>query len=227
MATCLTDLIKIRAKATVKIGDYEVTTPDILSISVSRSRGKPVSSASIHFRHKINEGTIDTDMPIEIKFFAFKIFTGTIKRMSVSPSLRVAREMVVRLQAEDDMYKLNNKRITRRQKNNGLGPVVFITSVYKRPYIGFDDPTRVHDVESYGSSPQALCQSVNICEMDFLCKDGVSSYGDNHYIQVCSSPLDFWGSTAGGGGMVLHDHTSLSITEPHGGGPAAAVFGVK
>lgn len=229
MVDCPQNLVQINANASVRIGDTIITTPQILSINVNRSRGKPISTASVQFLYDREQEDLTGNSRIDIRIMGSVVFTGFIKKMSVSSSFRVAGEIVIRIQAEDILHRLQNKRFTRRQKSNGLGPIVFITSIYKRPSLGFDDPTDIYDIESGSSPVEVLVSSPNMATQVQFVKGGeTNTIGSLHPLTKIADPFkDVGGAGGTGGGFILHDHTSLDTTGSHSGGPAAAVFGIR
>ena len=226
---CISNFQTIKANAIIEIGNFEVETPKIMSINVSRSRGKPVSSASVQFLYDRDDQDISSETKIGIWFWGTKIFTGIIRKISISPSGRVAGELIVRIQAEDFMHRLQNKRYTRRQKSNGIGPVVFISSIFKRASLGFDDPTDVYDIDSGYSPIETLTETPNMAaQLKFVRGGETNTIGGLHPMTKAADPIEDLGGAGGvGGGFILHDHTSLSTTDAHAGGPAAAVYGVE
>jgi hypothetical protein len=226
----------IPADATVTIAGKCYRTPNIISISVSRSRGSLVgsASASVHIGEESSgcsgskgSATSGPTGDVIIKFFGYPVFVGTMKRLSISPSYRCQGEFILRIQAEDAMSNLEGKVYTRRQKLPGLGPLGLITSVYKRTFTGFDNPAELHDISSSASPVKYFTNTVNIAEHTKLLKSGETNVmGDLHPVtKVADKPQKGGGGT--GGGIILHDHSSLSLTGPHSGGPAYAVFSSK
>lgn len=222
----------IPASASILISGRRFSTPEIISISVSRTRGQMVSSASATFHAKdifSSGGGITAGDSVVIKFFGDTVFTGFIKRLNVGPSFRCDGEIIVRIQAEDVLFRIDNRNFTRRQKLAGLGPIAFITSIYKRTYTGFDDPSQRHDVSNTSSPVDFLTPTINMSEQSVFIKGGETNViGDLHPVTKLADKPDFGGAGGGGGGsFFLHDHTTLDLTGPAAGGPAKSVFGVK
>ena len=220
----------VPASASILIGGRKFATPEIISISVSRTRGQLVGTASATFHAKdISSQGIDAGDSVVIKFFGDTVFTGFIKRLNLGPSFRCDGELIIRLQAEDVLFRIDNRNFTRRQKLAGLGPIAMITSIYKRTYTGFDDPSQVHDISNTGSPVNYLTPTINMSEHSALMKNGETNViGDLHPVTKLADKPDFGGAGSGGGGaFILHDHTTLDLAGPHAGGPAKSVFGVK
>lgn len=223
-------LTTIPASATVIIGARSFATPDVISASVSRTRGQLISSASVTFHAPgIFSEAIDAGESVVIKFFGETIFTGFIKRLNIGPSFRCDGELIIRLQAEDVLFRIDNKNFTRRQKLAGLGPIAMITSINKRTYTGFDDPSQRHDISNTSSPITYLSPTLNTAEHSVLMKNGETNViGDQHPLTKLADKPDYGAASAGGGGgFILHDHTSLDLTGSRAGGPSRAVFGVK
>lgn len=219
------------ADAKVYIGTKVIETPYIVSINVTRSRGNPASSANVQVIYNQDHlGSVGSS-PASLRIWVDGdyYFTGYIKKFTVSPSFRVAKEYILRIQAEDEMFRLINKRYTRRQKQNGIGPIAFITSIYKRTELGFDDPTQRFDIERQGSVIETITNSFNTVEHNKFLKGGeVNTFANLHPVTKVADPLIYKDTSGGAGSIGLHDHTSLdSASSPHGGGPAFAVFGTR
>jgi hypothetical protein len=194
------------AEATIKIGNKNIRTPDIININVNRSRGVG-AKASASFRYR---GDFDnTAGPIVIYFYSGVIFSGVITRFKINASLRCANEQTISLQAEDNMIKLRNSRYTRRQRLDGLGPIVFISSLHKRTHLGFDSPTTFHDLESDNSPAEIVTHTVNMVEQtQWANVGGDNTLGGNHWETINADEVSGAAASAGGGGFILHDHTS-------------------
>lgn len=219
----------IPAYAKIKMNDMIIETPNIISISVSKSRGSLAGTASATFTVEDfkSTGRGPASVSVVIHFWEFAVFTGYVKRMGVSPSYECPGKYIIRIQAEDAMSELEGKFYTRRQKLPGLGPLALITTVYKRVYTGFDNPAETHDISSSASPVKYLTHTVNMAEHTKLLKNGETNVmGDLHPVtKVADKPQR--GGAGTGGGFILHDHTSLDLTSPHGGGPSMSVFSSK
>lgn len=232
----------------IKISEFVTYTPYVLRCNVNRSRGE-VAKASITFRVP-EKSKFFTDnsagSKVEIFFdgavsepgqpgtgsvssWGIKAFTGYIKRVNVNPSTVCAGEIIVTISAEDELFKLRNRRITRRRKQSPLPPIAFITSVHKRTHLAFDDPESKHDIDSSSSPIHIISWTFNIAEWDMFVKVGIeNTKGPNHPLTAKNDPRNTQRSGGiGGGAFILHDHTSLDLTGPKAGGPSAAVFGIK
>lgn len=231
MAECR--LQRIVASASLHLGSVKIVTPDIINISVNRARGQLVgtASATFHLKEVTSEGLLGGTRVV-LKILGQTVFTGVVKRVVVQPSLRCAGEVIVRIQAEDEMFKLQNRLITRRQKLAGLGVIAFISSVVHRTYTGWDDPSQLHDIANSNSPIDIISTTVNIREHKQLLQGGETNLAGNlHPIMKNSDPLVGGPKSGGGGtggGLILHDHASLDLDgEKPGGGPSFGVFSVK
>jgi len=222
------ELTEEKALATIVMGGIHIQTPFITSINVSRARGEIVGKASFSFRWSGDTNAAGSGVNVVIAFQKEVIFTGYAKRVNVSPSMECANEFIIRVQAEDIMYKLINKRMNRRQKRNGLGPLAFITSIHKRPDVGFDDPNSLQDI-SGGQSPFSLDGESYWDVRNRLFDSGQSNTNASlHPVAKNTDIVTSYDHSLGGGGDIgLHDHSSLDLTGVHGGGSAKGVYGIK
>lgn len=212
------------ANCDASVGGYRVETPHIISANVTRERGNPVSTASITFHYK---GTLEipTGAELIIRFYKTPVFTGFIRSFSTSPSFKCAGDIVVKIQGEDILYRLQNKNITRRQKLSGLGIIAFINGVTRKVDLGFDDPDGInrHAVSHPGSSIHMFTPTINIRAQDQFIGSWDSPIGPNHPVTKVSDPiLPAPGRGIGGEGVTIHDHSDMENL-----GPAVAVFGTK
>jgi len=222
-------LTTVKAAAVVRVGPYRVATPYVQTISISRTRGQLVSTASVRLNLD-TEFSINTATPLVIYLYNEVAYTGYVKRVTVSPSLRCAGEITVQITAEDVMYKLENRNMTRRQKLAGLGPMAFITSLYKRTSVAFDDLPARFDISGSSSPIEVLTHSLNMREMTMFATGYADVSGPQHPVTKNADPLGNPSQPAGGGtgtDFFLHDHTTLDITGSHAGGPVKAVFSTR
>ena len=219
------NLETIPAKATISAGGTTVTTPHIINITISRVRGQLVGTASMQYYSNSGVGGAGAGAGLTIEINGGLAFTGSIRRIDTSPSYRCAGEIIVRIQAEDYLHRLVNKNITRRQKNSGLGPICFISSIYKRVTVGFDAIRDRHDISSTSSPVDVFTPTMNFADMlQFIRSGDNNTLGGLHPITKNGDWFDNNKASGGGGGMILHDHSSLNLGGPHAGGPSKAVF---
>src|SRR3989304_3643624 len=170
---CGNNTIEI-AHARVVVGNLDIQTPFIQSISGSRERGTPQSRASCSLR--INEEEVrlaQAGDTIYISFHGQAIFTGVVRRVQAVPTNRCAGEFFLNVQAEDPLFKLENRKISRRQKLEGLGTLAIISSKVDQPDRGFDTPPQQggKEAHSFFGSPeghQALGKTTNPRELPSL-----------------------------------------------------------
>ena len=108
--------IPIRATINFESG-LSISTPYILSFNVNKNRGQPGTfSASI----KVSVSDIE-NMQGKLNITAGrkdnenKIFTGYIKNVVPSPCWDDPAFFIVNLSGVDELFKLENRKITRRQ----------------------------------------------------------------------------------------------------------------
>lgn len=220
-------LATIKANASIQFGsDTLIKTPDIINISITKSRGNLVSTAQAQFHFNSGDLSGSAGSDIVIKILDTLAFTGTIKRIDISPSFRCAGEQIVRIQAEDYLNKIVNRTITRRQKLPGLGPIAFISSIYKRTTVGFDSARDLHDINQTNSPVDIFTHTINFAEMTQFSKSGENNLmGTLHPVTKVADVIVNGGGN-GGGGLGLHSHEKLDLSE-RGGGMAYSVFGIK
>ena len=222
----------IPADATVFYGDGEpVTTPFIQSINIIRSRGE-VGRASVTIRERgSQEDNSTTNLTYGSRQFIIRIgnrvfFQGVIQKINIVAGTECAGEVIIQFNAETLLYKLRNKRVTRRQKLYGLGPLATITSVYQKRELGFDDPPSRYDIDRGESPVTGLVLSTNMAEQtQFLNYGQNNTVANLHPTTKIADPI-VGGAAAGGGSFILHTHETLELDE-RGGGPARAVYGIK
>lgn len=219
----------VAAYCEIKLGDLIITTPNILSAGVKRSRGQ-VTKASASL--KVSESTERLALGkagggILIRFQSQNVFRGIITNINSAASGDCAGNIILNISAEDELYKLRNKRITRRQKLNGIGPIAMITNISERSFLGFDDPPSLYDIDRTFSPISVVANGPNFREMNSLLSAGQSNTISNiHPTVALADPMPKVGSPGGGSGLGLHTHEKLDLTE-RGGGPAFAVFSSK
>lgn len=222
------ELLGIGAHVSVILGDSDkIETPYVISCNVARTRGQLTSSATVTFITQLKKFKPSTSgSSIVIKFFNQTVFVGEVRRLNIGPSGKCSGEFVVRIQAQDQMYKLENKVITRRQKLAGLGPLAVINSLHQRTYVGFDDYLR-HDISGTGSPVEIISPTVNIAEHTQFVRGGeTNTMASLHPVVKNSDPFRSGAKSGGGGGFILHTHEDMTLG-PTGGGPSKAVFGIK
>lgn len=218
----------IPAKCEVLVGSLVVQTPFVLSAGVKRARGQ-VSKATVSLRVVSKNTKLSSSLAgkgILIRFMSQNVFTGIITNINSAASGICAGEVILNITAEDILYKLRGKRFTRRQKLNGLGPLAMITSVDERTYTGFDDRPSLYDINNSNSTLDIPTVSPNFRTIDSLLSAGLSdSINKTHPTVALADTMPKVG-TPGGGGIGLHTHEKLDLSE-RGGGPAFSVYSSK
>jgi len=230
MANC--NVNYYQAHATVVAGSLSASTPFVHSCSVNRTRGALTAKASASFTVGAGEASkafqTGGGSVFKILIHGTVVFTGIIRKITVTPSLKCQGGLIVNVQGEDVLYLLNNRRITRRQLSSPLAPTAFITSIYEHVNQGFDNPYTRHDISRTGSSITTVANTDNIAELtQFIKNGGANTQGSQHPLTKVAEPITSGRAATAGTGFILHDHSSLDLTGPHAGGPAVAVFGVK
>ena len=112
---------EIRARVT--IGDLVIETPDVISFTVTRTRGEmsAVFSASVKIGHDKVSRSIDLlDKGIVIEAGTVnnmkKIFTGIIYKCTINPIRTDASKIILNLSGNDVLSLLKGQHINRRVK---------------------------------------------------------------------------------------------------------------
>lgn len=222
----MSELIGVNAHVSIFIGEKKIETPYILSANVSRSRGQLVSTAAVTYLSETTSSQPSTEgVSLIIKFFNQTVFSGEIRKISIGPSARCAGEHVVRIQAQDPLYKLENKVFTRRQKLPGLGPLAIITQLSARTYVAFDAYLQ-HDICGTSSPVTIYSPTVNMAAMTQFVRGGETNTICSLHPVIKNGDTPLTRGKSMSGGMILHSHETLGLDE-RGLGPARSVFGVK
>jgi len=108
---------KIKIRARIEIGSFDVETPFILSFNVNRTRGQ---ISTFDARIKIADGDVADMTGGPIKIYAGSgyagdlIFTGIVKKVSMSPCFDDPHFILVNLSGADVLSVLQNKKYSRR-----------------------------------------------------------------------------------------------------------------
>jgi len=109
------DKVKIRAR--IEVGRFNVETPYILSFNVNRTRGQV---STFDARLKIADGEIADMTGGPVKIYAGtdyprnRIFTGIVKKATISPCFDDPHFVLVNISGADALSLLQNKKYTRR-----------------------------------------------------------------------------------------------------------------
>lgn len=108
---------KVKIRARIEVGRFNIETPYILSFNVNRTRGQV---STFDARIKIAEGQIANMTGGPIKIYAGSgyprnlIFTGIVKKATISPCFDDPHFVVVNMSGADALSLLQNKKYTRR-----------------------------------------------------------------------------------------------------------------
>ena len=117
---------------TVSIGGKNVSTPYIKSFSVNKQRGAS-STASASLKMKGTQSSLSSvggSMTISCNTNGL-VFTGGIKKISISPCFEDPEYVIVNIEAEDSFEDLSGKKFTRRCRSQ-LSQWAFITGVSRK-----------------------------------------------------------------------------------------------
>ena len=123
------DRVKIRA--TIDVGGTTISTPDILSFSVTRARGQMCATfqASVKVR---GEANFSSGGEIVISANGGKIFTGYVRRMSITPSRTDSSYMIVNMSGRDVLSVFEGATFSRRVDATKMARFGVISSVVQR-----------------------------------------------------------------------------------------------
>jgi len=123
-------------RARITIGTLVIETPDVLSFSVSRSRGQPSASfnATIEVSVDYSFQAVGDDIIIEagLKDNLNRIFTGEIEQVQVNPHWEKSERYLLSISGRDRMARLEGKRFSRRQRSLGLGKLGIISGIVSK-----------------------------------------------------------------------------------------------
>lgn len=111
-------------RATITIGDETISTPDVVSFNVRRSRGQMAATFSASL--KMDASTMSNNslalvaegITIEagVKGSEKQIFTGVVQKVTVNPIRTDASKVMVSLSGKDNMSIMEGQKINRRIK---------------------------------------------------------------------------------------------------------------
>lgn len=215
------EIEKIRAR--VKINDYIIETPYVKSISVNKSRSSNIGtfSATIELPVNVNIGTTSGQVEIyagtKNNYLKRRIFTGVIRQVVANPCPGKPNYMLLNISGRDMMYKLENKKFSRRIKSDGPGVFVVIEgSRGARPSSVWSIDKRIRSGSNKytGDSPALYPKEPNE-----LIK-GPSMAPSHTWLGPLSEIVPEPGKTAAG--LNIHDHSSQNK-----GGPAFGSYSIS
>ena len=123
------DQVKIRA--TIEVGGTTISTPDILSFSVTRVRGQMCATfqASVRILGGVSFGT---GGKIVISANGGKIFTGYVKKITITPSRTDSSYVIVNMSGRDVLSVLEAVTFSRRVDATKMARFGVITSIVQR-----------------------------------------------------------------------------------------------
>jgi hypothetical protein len=111
-------------RASISLGNIEISTPDVVSFNVRKSRGQKAAtfSASVKMDAAVMSDNslslIDKGVVIEagVKGSEKRIFTGVVQKVTVNPIRTDASKVMVSLAGKDGMSVMEGQKINRRVK---------------------------------------------------------------------------------------------------------------
>ena len=122
-----------QVRARIVINSYVIETPFVKSFNITKSRTSLSNSFSATIEVPVNasfgglNGNIYIYAGTKQNYLNRKIFTGTIRQVTANPSPGKPNYMLLNISGNDKMYKLENKRFSRRIPTDGPGVFVTIT----------------------------------------------------------------------------------------------------
>lgn len=122
---------QVRIRATIEVGGTTISTPNILSFSVTRARGQMCATfqASVKIQGGVGFGT---GGKIIISANAGKIFTGYVKKMSITPSKTDSSYVIVNMSGRDVLSVFEGGTFSRRVDATKMARFGVISSVVQR-----------------------------------------------------------------------------------------------
>jgi len=222
------ELEQIRAR--VEINDtFIVDTPDVKAISVNKSRGSNIGTFSVTMEVKVDAnfgaptgsgGKIRIYAGTKQNYLAVPIFTGKIKSIRPTPTPGKPNYYTLSLAGDDILSNLQNKKFSRRLPTDGPGVFVTITgSAGSRP------SSMTWAIDGRATSGSKTFSHTKPDLTDRKAHNSLTHHRDyNKYTKDWGqkggiTPVPEAGSPGGGGGLNVHDHSSMTS-----GGPAFGVY---
>jgi len=123
------DQVKIRA--TISVGGVTISTPDILSFSVTRVRGQMCATFQASVKVPGDAG-FGSGGKIIISANGGTIFTGYVKTMNITPSKTDSSYVIVNMSGRDALSVLEGGVFSRRVSATKMARFGVITSVTQR-----------------------------------------------------------------------------------------------
>lgn len=220
MAPCIgIEQEKIRAK--IIMSGLEIYTPYVKAFNIEKARGQLVSTFSATVEISASSSFIaGSDIVIYdyVNNVERKRFTGTIKQITSNPSFDKAGYFTLSLSGTDKMGVLENKTFSRRLRSDGFSIFVSIDGgPSNRPSRGLSIDKRVRSGSHTMVSQTPRPTETDHTKVTFMPKRGNEKHGS--YSKASS--IGGTSESGVGGGITLHDHSTLSK-----GGPGFGVFSV-
>ena len=122
---------QVKIRATISVGGVIISTPDILSFSVTRTRGQMCATFQASVKVPGDAG-FSAGGKIVISANAGTIFTGYVKKMSISPSKTDSSHVIVNISGRDALSVLEGGVFSRRVSATKMARFGVISSVTQR-----------------------------------------------------------------------------------------------
>jgi len=122
---------EVRIRATIDVGGEIISTPDILSFSVTRARGQMCATfqASVKISGDVSFGT---GGKIVISGNGGRIFTGYVKKISITPCKTDSSYVIVNISGRDVLSILEGATFSRRVDATKMARFGVISSVVQK-----------------------------------------------------------------------------------------------
>lgn len=197
-------------RARVVINSYVIETPFVKSFNITKSRSSLSNSFSASIEVPVNTsfGSLNGNIVIyagtKENYLNRRLFTGIIKQISANPSPGKPNYMLLNLSGNDILYKLENKKFSRRIPSDGPGVFVTIEGAKTQRPSGvwtIDKTNRTGKTTTMSSSP----------DLD----KGGDKAAEREPAQITTNP----GSIGTSGSLNVHGHDDMNQ-----GGPSFSRF---
>jgi hypothetical protein len=205
-------------RARIEINTYVIETPYVKSFNITQTRGslKNSFSATVEIPGNASLGNLNGNIVIyagtKQNYLSRKRFTGVINSVQATPSPGKPNYMLLNISGVDIMYKLENKKFSRRIPSEGLGVFVTIEGAKsQRPSGVWSIDKTIRTGRSTFTSPTPDPSQKK--EHNTLFKTEKNSTVNRSSAEITAEPGKI------GGDLGVHSHDSMNT-----GGPSFGVF---
>jgi hypothetical protein len=222
------EIEQIRARVVIN-GTFIVETPYVKSFSVNRSRTSNIATFSASIEIPVtadlsfgssNGGYIVIYAGTKENYLERKIITGIIRQITPNPVPGKPNYFMISISGKDIMYKLENKKYSRRLETEGPGVFVTIeSSKTQRPSAGWSIDKRVRGGSNQYNSPSPSLYDRSAHNDLTKTRDfsQVPKNWNGPLSEISPEP-----GRGGSGNLTVHSHDTLGR-----GGPAFGVYSIS